>query len=71
LVFGRQIPVVPLALFLYRDFAFDFPEVQLTLLVAAFREEFGYSGRETDGEFTHLYVDDGATRAPTEYFQPA
>jgi hypothetical protein len=70
LLFDRLLPVVPLALFLYRDFAFDFPAAPgLWPLVSVFREEFGYPAGAGDTEFDHVYSTDGVNEKLTETFQ--
>ncbi len=71
LLFGRQLPVLPLALFLYRDFAFDFPDAaRLALLVSVFREEFGYPLGAADAEFDHVYSTAGIDAELKQSFQP-
>jgi hypothetical protein len=70
LLFRHQLPVIPLAVFLYRDFAFEFRvEPGPAPLVLVFREEFGYPLGAGDAEFDHVYSDEGLDKT-TPYFQP-
>jgi hypothetical protein len=67
LAFGRQVPVVPLALYLFRDFALTLPDrVGLTGVVEVFRQEFGYTD-ENSVEYRHLFNEDGIGERVGDY----
>lgn len=56
LTYGNQIPVHPVAVFLYRDYGFqsdEFPE--LSDLIDIFKEDFGF---EEDERFDYLFSED-------------
>jgi hypothetical protein len=66
---GAQVPAVPLAIFLYRDYGFSKATVPTPGdLINVFKQEFGYVG-ESIGEFDHLYDDDSSSRDP-KIFEP-
>lgn len=68
LLYNRQLPILPLLAFLYRDFAFE--DNEASVLVSVFRSEFGYPlGEDTNPEFEHLYIDDSKQRSTTEWFE--
>ena len=70
--FDQKIPVVPLAVFLYRDFAIQTEHPDASSFVAIFRQEFGYSSagdEDKDTEFNHLYFDDSRTRSSANWFE--
>lgn len=70
---NRQISVVDLAVFLYRDYALTSSSVEVTDWVRIFREEFGYpelSDPTADEEFEHLYrVDEALITDAAEWFE--
>jgi hypothetical protein len=71
LAFSKPIPVVPLACFLYRDFAVQQARPTAADFVQIFRLEFGYTSTtsaEAEAEFALLYNDDSATRLSDEWF---
>jgi hypothetical protein len=70
LAYGAQIPLVPLALYLYREFAFDEPSA--ATVAATFRYEFGYEDRAGDKVGTDLevlYTDDSDVGATSGLFE--
>ncbi len=71
--FGKKIPVVPLAVFLYRDFAVEVENEPTTRdLVEIFRDEFGYTSatsQRADIEFQYLYFDDSDSEPHPEWFE--
>lgn len=69
LLYGQQLPVIPLATFLYRDFGFttDGPSIRPQDLVQVFRRDFGYQRGSDDAEFEHLYAT--ALSARTDWFE--
>ena len=65
---GVQIPAYPLALFLYRDLAFDLDTPTTTAWVEHFQEEFGYldkAGVPTD-DYRTLFGEDVEAYAPAD-----
>lgn len=69
---GNRIPVVPLASFLYRDFAFLQDEPTAEDLVTVFREEFGYaidSFESAEEEYSHLYYEDEDVSMSSDWFE--
>lgn len=57
-LFKTKLPVLELAIFMYRDFGFDSEEMNAEKLLAVFKAEFGYSTEErsnTDFEELFLY----------------
>lgn len=64
---GKQVPILSLASFMYRDFAFRDPDPKT--VVGVFREELGYLGSDGEAEFEHLYRDDVQTRDTTAWFE--
>lgn len=73
LAYGDRIPVVPLAVFLYRDYAIEkHGQPSVSDLVKVFRFEFGYDRLQRDREnpeFRHLYFDDSPRRTSTDWFE--
>jgi len=68
--YGVQIPIVPLALYLYREFAFDTPSTGA--VASVFRYEFGYqsaTGAENGDDFATLYSDDSEGETSTDLFE--
>lgn len=64
---SQKIPVMPLAVFLYRDFMFEAPTLPSTeQLIAAFRDEFGYRESVTNeaNEFSLLFSGDRLAADP-------
>lgn len=64
---SQKIPVLSLATFLYRDFSFEAPELpRAELLIAEFREEFGYRENVTReaAEFSALFSEAGHSTMP-------
>lgn len=56
LTYEEKVPVVPLAVFMFRDFGFEADEPpEIHDLVELFREEFGF---EDDERYDHLFRDD-------------
>lgn len=70
LLYGEQMPVVPLALFLYRNYGFkaNGSNPGPLDLIDVFRGDFGYRAGADDGEFNHLYSDVVPERRT--WFQP-
>ncbi len=66
----NRIPALPLAVFLYRDYALlgDDPPADI---VRVFKEEFGYTDSLESGEeeYQHLYHEDGDVAASTDWFE--
>lgn len=60
LAFKTKIPVVSLAVFMFRDFGFELEELSLHDVVNAFKHEFGYRNDFSieNTEFDLLYDDD-------------
>ncbi len=60
LAFGNKIPVVSLAIFMFRDYGFELDELSLDDIVSAFRDEFGYRDdiKAENIEFDLLYDSD-------------
>lgn len=72
MTFGGKVPVLPLALFLYRDYGLNFDlGAAPQRLIGVFLDEFGYAGEERQAEFEHLFSTDGFDGDPSEYFQEA
>lgn len=69
LTMGGRIPVTPLAAFLFRNLGFTTDSPSPSLLIDAFRTEFGYPLGRGDAEFNHLYTDEVSLN-PTELFIP-
>lgn len=69
LVYGTKVPVLPLAAWLYRDFAFDsaLNDARNTL-IRVFRDEFGYP-EGSEEEFTHLFDDDPSAQPAEDWLQ--
>ncbi len=70
--FGKKIPIVPLSVFLYRDFAIETATPTTHDLVEIFRDEFGYtsaSSQQADTEFQYLYFDDSDSESHPEWFE--
>lgn len=73
LAYSRKIPIVPLAVFLYRDFALEIEQPTVRDWVDVFREEFGYatqSSSEAEIEFYYLFSDDSDSAPHLDWFQP-
>lgn len=71
LAYGDHIPVVPLAVFLYRDYGVTTAsKPDAGDLVEIFRYEFGYDTPEAAQEFNHLYVDDRSQHDVSDWFEP-
>jgi hypothetical protein len=71
LAFAKAIPVVPLAVFLYRDVAFETDHAPAACdVVDVFRFEFGYRSDNADetSEFNALYIDDCGSRDSSAWF---
>lgn len=70
LLHDEQMPVLPLCVFLYRDFGFttDGPSIGPHNLIQVFREDFGYRSDADDAEFSHLY--DAHLPDRTDWFAP-
>lgn len=70
LLYEEPMPVIPLCLFLYRDFGFttNGPSLGPTDLIEAFRGDFGYEGGVDDNEFETLYAPEIPER--TDWFDP-
>ena len=65
---GEPVPVYPLALFLYRDLAFDLDTPTTAAWVEHFQEEFGYldkAGAPT-ADYRTLFSEDAAAYAPAD-----
>lgn len=59
LLYGSKVPVVPLAMFLYRDFALHLPSSpSFEHLTEIFRKDFGYPAPGRNEEFSHLYTEE-------------
>lgn len=70
LLYTKQLPVLQLAIFLYRDYAIEFADPRsLRTLIEVFRVEFGYPNGAGDAEFKHLYSMDGIDTNVNEYFE--
>lgn len=71
LLFGQQLPVVPLAIFLYRDYGFNMEYPDVGVVVSVFREEFGYSiqNEQNELEFRYLYLDDSSAIDSSDWFE--
>jgi hypothetical protein len=72
LAFGKTVPVVPLATFLYRDYAFENEDgPSMREVVQVFRDEFGYTGPDGQptADFQLLYDDDSDVGSTTELFE--
>lgn len=68
----QSIPVVPLAVFLYRDYAINTNAPSVADIVQIFRDEFGYGATAPGSpeiEYEHLYYDDSASDARTDWFE--
>ncbi len=64
------IPVVDLAIVLYRDFAIESQLPSVSRIVEVFREEFGYGSSAPEvEEFQSIYVDDSQTRLASEWLE--
>ncbi|MFN8164131.1 MAG: hypothetical protein U0R26_09970 [Solirubrobacterales bacterium] len=70
LLFDQPMPVLPLGVFLYRDFSFttEGPSLGPLDLVQVFREDFGYRADADDVEFDYLY--DKGIPDRTDWFEP-
>lgn len=75
LLFGQQIPVIPLAAFLYRDYGVNTSDDPTAAhLTAIFRTEFGYSpesAASANDEFDHLYTRDTEPIPASSWYQVA
>lgn len=70
LTYGEKLPVIPIATYLFRDFALTSDEPTAKTLVSVFREEFGYNSDEVSSvRFEHLFVDDSDTRTTDDWFE--
>jgi len=62
LLYATKVPLIPLVIWLYRDFAFDDANgPSVSTVVSVFRAEFGYPATNVEGfnvELDHLYEDD-------------
>lgn len=70
----KRVPVVPLAVFLYRDFGIDDAEgPTAATLVSIFRDEFGYRANEPteSGEFDKLFLDESGVGDSADWFVEA
>jgi len=70
LAYGKQIPVVELAVVLYRDYALRSFPPSISDLIHVFQSEFGYldeSGEPTP-EFKHLYLDESTSGSFENWF---
>lgn len=75
LCIDEKIPVVPLALFLYRDFAIETSNPSVADIVGVFREEFGYNRgpkKEPTEAFSRLYFGVGEIEEvdDSDWFEP-
>lgn len=71
LLFNNQIPIVPLAGLLYRNFSLAADPPTAMTLVTIFRDEFGYpqTNAATSAAFDHLYEDDSAEVPRSHWFE--
>ena len=72
LAFGQLVPVVPLAAFLYRDYAFDLVgEPSVASVVKVFRFEFGLedSDGQISDDFGTLFVDESGAGSTADLFE--
>lgn len=71
LVSGNRVPALPLAVFLYRDYAILSEEPSTTDVINVFREEFGYAQSLETGEeeFRYLYDEDEDVFATVDWFE--
>lgn len=61
---SNRVPVVPLAVFLFRDFSFEGPEVKMSDVVSVFRSEFGFTDKHSpdwNTAYQHLFSDNSET----------
>jgi hypothetical protein len=67
----NQIPTLPLAVFLYRDYAFLSDDPAAADVVTVFREEFGYAASLETGEeeYRYLYREDEDMVANSTWFE--
>jgi hypothetical protein len=74
LALGRQVPVVPLAVYLYRDYGIEIDgEANVAEVVSVFLYEFGYqdeSGR-LSADFATLFTDESDVGSTAEMFEEA
>lgn len=63
LLLGELLPVVPLAVFLFRDFGLHSSSNVASQYVRIFRAEFG----DEDGDFDELFIDDSDSRSGAEW----
>lgn len=70
LLYEEQAPVVPLAVFLYRDFELQLPDASTFAgLIDIFRADFGYPDIQGGNvEFGHLYNTEWTKMAPEDCF---
>ncbi len=63
--------MLPLAVFLYRDYGFLSDEPAATDAISVFREEFGYAGSTgtSEEEYGHLYQEAEDLLAGTGWFE--
>jgi hypothetical protein len=67
---GKPIPIVDLAIVLYRDYALEADKPSLSTLIDVFRYEFGYPTTESgDREFNSLYIDDSDNINSEDWFE--
>lgn len=71
LVSNNRIPALPLAVFLYRDYALLSEEPSAADVLSVFREEFGYAASLVTGEeeYEYLYYEDDDTPTNLEWFE--
>lgn len=71
LTFENKVPAVPLAVFLYRDYALRTYPPSVAEWVRVFQEEFGYLDEdgEPNEEFDYLYVDESEHGSFEEWFE--
>jgi hypothetical protein len=71
LVSDNQIPALPLAVFLYRDYALLSEEPSLNDVLSVFREEFGYADSWETGEeeYQYLYSENENVFTTVDWFE--